>query len=722
MFHGILSGQQRGAAPPVGRVFNIGTGSGTLTINGTGAGTPWHPLQDGDKFILKGGTYTALNWQNMDLASGTITVENEAGQDVITNSWVETGVHRNVTYNFYEGGVKRITCRMTGQECFHIDRNGDGGYKNVHWLGFQYVTHTGYAGGGVFIDHARGNAIPYNNGAGVIALENCGFEHIKFSTPTTNKGVYYLMRIGQELGDFADGKFSRGFYIKDIELDGYMELENAVYLENAEAYYIQGAHGTGVNQNLTNPPHFRLFLLGGQGIFEQANFRNYSGNVVAMWPYSRLDNNSPCIIRNSMSFDSRVYSFAEYQPYARNVVAGVSKTPDVKILGVTTDTLDTAKQYSGCVADIYNLLGASAEVVNCVNINGHNEASGGAVVSNNSVIRNMSGTTIDTSSCRIYSSRGAAGVIAGNYKLTETSPLLEAGVTHPDLVYDYYGNLRGPNPSIGASQVVGEAPAIVSISISPSAFEINEGQTQQLVATATYDDSTTEDVTAFATWASSATGTATVNSSGLVTGVAEGVANVTATIGSVSGTSVATIEEAPIVSANWTMGINFCSQYSSQAGGNWNNAQRGVPATLANLKSMDGTNRGLSVAIAGGFGSADNSTSAASLPISELYESMWYGGSWEQPGQITLSGFNASKVYKIKVIVNVEDYPTGVYTSNNSAAAITGTSYPTSADLNSDTGYIVFTLTGSTAHNLYFWDRANGYYTLVGAVIEEYDA
>jgi uncharacterized protein YjdB len=67
------------------------------------------------------------------------------------------------------------------------------------------------------------------------------------------------------------------------------------------------------------------------------------------------------------------------------------------------------------------------------------------------------------------------------------------------------------------------------------------GGSAQFTAVATMSNGTTQDVTALSTWVSSNTSAATVSSSGLVTGVAEGAATVQATYLSVSGTDAITI-------------------------------------------------------------------------------------------------------------------------------------------------------------------------------------
>jgi uncharacterized protein YjdB len=83
---------------------------------------------------------------------------------------------------------------------------------------------------------------------------------------------------------------------------------------------------------------------------------------------------------------------------------------------------------------------------------------------------------------------------------------------------------------------------VTSLAVTPSTVSVIAGQTQQLVATATFSDGTTSDVTSQASWSSSATGIATVSSSGLVSGVAMGTAGITASYGGQSGSSTVTVQ------------------------------------------------------------------------------------------------------------------------------------------------------------------------------------
>ena len=90
-----------------------------------------------------------------------------------------------------------------------------------------------------------------------------------------------------------------------------------------------------------------------------------------------------------------------------------------------------------------------------------------------------------------------------------------------------------------------------SIAVSPNSQSLAVGQSVQLTATGTFGNAkhpSTQDVTKAVTWGSSLPSVATVNASGLVTAVAPGTANITASAtafnGPVSSSSVVTVQGA----------------------------------------------------------------------------------------------------------------------------------------------------------------------------------
>jgi len=100
------------------------------------------------------------------------------------------------------------------------------------------------------------------------------------------------------------------------------------------------------------------------------------------------------------------------------------------------------------------------------------------------------------------------------------------------------------NGVTGSTGITVTSKTVTSISVTPPTASFAAGSTQQFKATATYADSTTGDITSSVTWSSSDTSIATINSSGLATGVASGSATITATLNTTTGTASVTITTA----------------------------------------------------------------------------------------------------------------------------------------------------------------------------------
>ena len=86
------------------------------------------------------------------------------------------------------------------------------------------------------------------------------------------------------------------------------------------------------------------------------------------------------------------------------------------------------------------------------------------------------------------------------------------------------------------------------VEITPSNPSLPIGATQQFTATATQSDGTSIEVTDQATWTSSNTAVATVNSSGLASALRPGTAIITAAYGSTVGSTTLTVNSATLAS------------------------------------------------------------------------------------------------------------------------------------------------------------------------------
>lgn len=93
---------------------------------------------------------------------------------------------------------------------------------------------------------------------------------------------------------------------------------------------------------------------------------------------------------------------------------------------------------------------------------------------------------------------------------------------------------------------------LVSIAVTPVNPSIALGTTQQFIATGTFSDSTTQDISSSVTWSSSNTGVATISnatgSKGLATSVREGSTIIKAVFGGISGSTTLTVTQAVLKS------------------------------------------------------------------------------------------------------------------------------------------------------------------------------
>jgi hypothetical protein len=93
-----------------------------------------------------------------------------------------------------------------------------------------------------------------------------------------------------------------------------------------------------------------------------------------------------------------------------------------------------------------------------------------------------------------------------------------------------------------------QPPTLTSIAVTPANPSAAAGTTVQFTATGTYSDNSTKDITSSVTWASGTPAAATINTSGVATAVAVGSTTISATSGSVSGSTTLTVTPATLTS------------------------------------------------------------------------------------------------------------------------------------------------------------------------------
>lgn len=111
-------------------------------------------------------------------------------------------------------------------------------------------------------------------------------------------------------------------------------------------------------------------------------------------------------------------------------------------------------------------------------------------------------------------------------------------------------------------------PTVASITVTPSNSTIGVGATQQFVATGTFSNMSTVDLTTITSWSSSTPSAATIAASGIATAVGVGATTITATSGAVAGTTGLTVTPANLVSiailpANPTGAVGTTQQFTA---------------------------------------------------------------------------------------------------------------------------------------------------------------
>jgi uncharacterized protein YjdB len=104
----------------------------------------------------------------------------------------------------------------------------------------------------------------------------------------------------------------------------------------------------------------------------------------------------------------------------------------------------------------------------------------------------------------------------------------------------------------GTASLTVSGATLVSIAVTPANSSMAVGTTKQFTATGTYSDASMQDITASVIWTSSTPAAATISARGLASSVASGTTTITASFGSISGSTGLTVSTAHLVSISIT--------------------------------------------------------------------------------------------------------------------------------------------------------------------------
>ncbi|MBB6269801.1 hypothetical protein HDF26_000228 [Pedobacter cryoconitis] len=378
-------------APPVviGRVLNLGNGSGDLTIDGKTLS-----IQPNDLIKIKGGVYTSISIRNIN-ASSTVNVQNDGLVEI-------AGSNDHILLT----NISNLTISGTGTP--GISR----GFVSRDNAQHRSIIITGAAQNLTIQNFAFKNigdyVIYFNNAQGVYNGTKASFsDQIHFlNIDCDNTGTFLQMQGGVDNGVITG-------LVRNLEI-AYLNFQNsdcgaAVIVDNADGYNIH--HNTVNNINSNNNNHNGIFTVKGTGSFHHNLIHNHQGNALRAWVRSLGSTPKQVLIYNNTVVNSRKYSAFETQSFQNEIISGVTTYANCKVYSNICGDLNLSKDWVGVVVDVYNLFGGTCDVYNNTGFN----FPAPSLTSN---IVNQQSVTVPTATNNVYYPNAASAGIANTANLT----------------------------------------------------------------------------------------------------------------------------------------------------------------------------------------------------------------------------------------------------------------------------------------------------------------
>jgi uncharacterized protein YjdB len=186
----------------------------------------------------------------------------------------------------------------------------------------------------------------------------------------------------------------------------------------------------------------------------------------------------------------------------------------------------------------------------------------------------------------------------------------------------------------GSTSLTVNAGNLVSLSIQPASMTIAESTTSKLSAVGLFNDGSTRDVSAEATWTSSNPAFATIQTNGKLQGISPGSSTVTATLGSQTASANVNVTNATVVSISVTPSITSIApgtQVTFAATGQFSDSSTQVISSNVNWSSSNSAVASVSNLSAAGV-------SAGSATVSANFEGV------TGTAQLNVSGANLTGI------------------------------------------------------------------------------
>ena len=277
--------------------------------------------------------------------------------------------------------------------------------------------------------------------------------------------------------------------------------------------------------------------------------------------------------------------------------------------------------------------------------------------------------------------------------------------------------------SASASLVV-TAATLQSITVTPGSTSIAAGLVQQYAVTGVYSDGTSQALTGV-TWSSSNTAVATVNATGLATGLTSGSANITAAFGGKSASAsltvtAATLQSITVTPASASIALGLTKQYvatglfsdgTSQplTGVSWSSSNSAVayinPTGVATAGVNSGTTT-ITASVSGKSGSAALTVTPAVLVSIAITPDSAFTGSVSPAGllhQLTASAIYTNSPFSVAISPTWSSSDPSVATvdSNGLVSALTPGVTLITATSTGVAGTLSFTVNSATLQSIF---------------------
>ncbi len=425
-------------------IYNVGTGSGNLTIDGNSA-----TYIDNSLIVIAPGTYGTINIQNLN-PSTKITIKNGGGVVEMDGG-------------NYPGGSTNIYAGLNYSNCSNLLISGNG---SADAFGFYFHDNsyrpTSLSG---VNKNVTLQYVSYKN-IGDYPIVLYGSSAVWNGTNASIKNM--VLKFLHNQFDNCNGTIQLGGQVtttqvtdltKNIEF-GYnnwinCDAGNLVFAGATDAMDIHDNTFSNINASNNNDNGF--FLLIGNADYYRNYANSYQGHAIRLWSISFGSTPAECLIYDNINIGSRKYSPFEWQSTeGLNVVAAPNTTyVNIKLCNNTAGDLNYEQHtsFGACLVDNYAMpAGSTQQVYNNMLYNTF------TATGINHRIFQFSDLALEAKAIAnkniYYVDDSAAGFDEVSLTLSNTSPAKNAGLSgHLIDPLDYHRlPFNIPAPSIGAVQ------------------------------------------------------------------------------------------------------------------------------------------------------------------------------------------------------------------------------------------------------------------------------